>query len=236
MFFVVLVGADGAGKSTLLERLPDVLPAPVRTLYMGVRLESSERLLPSSRLILRLKRRFGWTGNGGPPELERRRPVSRGWKAWPAAGYRVLRVSNLIAEQYYRLAVASYHHWRGRIVVFDRDFWVDHYRHGVLDSSGRTASERFYLWTVRRCYPRPSLLIVLDAPARVLLERKGEGTLEALQSRRREYLEVARVVPDAVVVDASRPLEAVLEEVAGWIRRRHPACRGAAGDGTGRVS
>src|SRR5690606_19709888 len=66
---------------------------------------------------------------------------------------------------------------------------------------------------LRRCYPDPDLVIVLDAPPDVLHARKGEGTLAELTSRRAEYLSYARTVRRAVIVDASRPLEHVMQVV-----------------------
>jgi len=70
-------------------------------------------------------------------------------------------------------------------------------------------------------YPRPSLVIFLDAPPAVLLARKGEGTLESLEARRREYPPMAHLVERFTVVDASRPEAEVAQTVADLIASVH---------------
>jgi len=92
---------------------------------------------------------------------------------------------------------------------------------------GNSAARRLHGFILTRLYPRPDLVIYLDAPAEVLLARKGEGTLESLERRRREYFEIGRVLDGFSVVDASRPLDTVTREVAEKIeafsRERRPA-------------
>ena len=54
---VALVGADGAGKSTVTRLLQTAdLPRPVKTIYMGVNLEASSLMLPTTRALLLLRR------------------------------------------------------------------------------------------------------------------------------------------------------------------------------------
>jgi thymidylate kinase len=71
-----------------------------------------------------------------------------------------------------------------------------------------------------RFYPRPDLVVYLDAPGEVLLARKGEGSVEALERRRDEYRAIAALVPAFVEVDATKPVEAVATQVADAIRDR----------------
>src|SRR5215216_3612604 len=53
---VALVGPDGAGKTSITRRVAELLPLPNRVIYMGVNLESSSLMLPTTRLLLMGKR------------------------------------------------------------------------------------------------------------------------------------------------------------------------------------
>jgi thymidylate kinase len=232
MVTVALVGPDGAGKSTVAHRVVDALPFPARYVYMGVNLEASSTMLPTTRLALAVKRARGgradMTGRSGsgPGESARRR---RG----PLSELRTsLRMANWIAEEWFRQAIAAYHQRRGRVVVFDRHFFCDYYAHDVADTRpGRSPSSRLHGFNLRRLYPRPDLVVVLDAPADVLHARKGEGTVESIEARRQEYLGQADLFARFVVVDARRPTDEVVGEVRQQIVefvRGAPAVRTAA--------
>ncbi len=214
MVTVALVGPDGAGKSTVAHRVVAALPFPARYVYMGVNLEASSTMLPTTRLALAVKHARGgradMTGRtgSGPGESSRRR---RG----AAAELRTsLRMANWIAEEWYRQAIAAFHQRRGRVVVFDRHFFCDYYAHDVADPRpGRSPSSRAHGFNLRRLYPRPDLVVMLDAPAEVLHARKGEGTIESIEARRQVYLAQADLFGRFVVVDARQPAEAVVDEV-----------------------
>ncbi len=62
------------------------------------------------------------------------------------------------------------------------------------------------------------MVIVLDAPAEVLLARKGEGTLELLDLRREDYLRLRHEArKGSAIVDATQSEDRVLDEVAEHI-------------------
>ncbi|HSD81046.1 MAG TPA: hypothetical protein VLB47_10305, partial [Solirubrobacteraceae bacterium] len=67
-------------------------------------------------------------------------------------------------------------------------------------------------------YPRPDLVIFLDAPPEVLHARKGEGTPASLARRRREYLQLAETTEHFAVVDATQPLDDVVGQVTQLLR------------------
>jgi hypothetical protein len=106
------------------------------------------------------------------------------------------------------------------MVLFDRHFYLDYYAHDVMPTGRKRAlMNRVHGWMLGRFYPKPDLVLFLDAAPEVLFARKGEGTLQLLESRRQEYLRLRDAVPNFVAVDAARPATEVLAEVVACIRR-----------------
>jgi len=222
MTTVALIGADGAGKTTVARRLPGLLPVPVRYLYMGVSAESSNVMLPTTRIARRLKRALGAPPDTAGPPSHAPRKRSRSFARRRVADVRAaLRLGNRFAEEWYRQWHASRWERAGAVVVFDRHFFVDYHAYDVAGDD-RSWSQRLHGAVLGRLYPRPDLVVYLDAPGEVLLARKGEGSVEALEARRDEYRAVAPLVPAFVEVDATQPVEAVASQVADAIRTRLP--------------
>ena len=222
---VALIGPDGAGKTSVTRRLAESLPVPSRTIYMGVNLESSTLMLPTTRLILMAKR-----ARGGRPDMTvaaRGDPAAPGRPLRLRAGRSVksaVRMTNWVAEEWFRQGVAAYARRRGRVVIFDRHFFCDYHAYDIEQRHGpRPLSARVHGFLLARAYPKPDLVIYLDAPAEVLHDRKQEGTLEFLEQRRRDYFRLADVFGRFVVVDAARAPEVVASEVADVIVRHLPS-------------
>ncbi|HET7168339.1 MAG TPA: hypothetical protein VFI69_03985 [Candidatus Limnocylindrales bacterium] len=218
MTTVALIGPDGAGKTTVARALPAALPMPVRYLYMGVSADSSNVLLPTTRLARRVKRALGAAPDTAGPPSHRKRPASA--RSLPRRALRGLRsglrLANRSAEEWYRQLVA----WRwqrgGAIVLYDRHFFVDYHAYDVSGDHDRSLEQRIHGRLLARL-PRPDLVVYLDAPGEVLLARKGEGSVEALEARRAEYRAIAGYVPRFVEIDATQPIDAVVREVAARI-------------------
>mgnify|MGYP001336527329 CR=1 FL=1 len=92
-----------------------------------------------------------------------------------------------------------------------------HDRHAI-DSLADPRRYRFGCpsWLVRlyaRLSPRPDLVIVLDAPIEVLQARKQEVVPEESERQRAAYRTLVRQIPNGHIVDASRPLPEVVQEV-----------------------
>jgi len=220
MITVALIGPDGAGKTTVSRQLQQSLPLPVVCLYMGVNHEASAHLLPTTRLVRAIKRACG-----GPPDAAGPRDPQQADLPARGALRRALRgakslagLANRVAEEWYRQLLAWYHCRRGRIVLFDRHYFSDYYAYDVAPGDQRRSlARRIHGYLLRRFYPHPDLVILLDAPGEVLFARKGEGTAELLERRRRDYLQLKDVVPRFAVVDAAQPADGVVRDVAGHI-------------------
>jgi thymidylate kinase len=225
---VALIGPDGAGKSTISQQLEhEQLPAPVRRIYMGVNLEASSLMLPTTRLAIALKAARGRRADMVAPSGQHRGPVTGGPLRRSVKGsVRAVRMLLWLAEEWFRQLVAEFHRRRGRIVVFDRHFYADYYHFDVATAGRRPFTARVHGYLLEHAYPKPDLVICLDAPGSVLFERKGEASPEWLEQRRRQYLQLADVVPAFVVVDVDRPLDVVTREVATviteFVEKRRP--------------
>lgn len=219
-FSVALIGCDGAGKTTVARALEIDSDLPVRYLYMGVSSDSSNRQLPTTRLAHRIKRARGTAPDtAGPRDSAASAPVpptSRLTRARKSVRS-TLRLTNRLAEEWYRQLIAMSHLRRGRIVLFDRHFVADYHAADVT-AAHRTWSRRVHGWLLSHAYPQPELVILLDAPPEVLFARKGEGTITSLTRRREEYLQLGRTLEHFAVVSATQPLQNVVAEVAEIIR------------------
>ncbi|HET6560452.1 MAG TPA: hypothetical protein VFG72_01125 [Marmoricola sp.] len=220
---VALVGADGAGKSTVTGLLSQAgLPRPVKAIYMGVNLEASSLMLPTTWALLAVKRARGGRPDlvAGPLTLSAVLPSSSRASRLRRAGKDAARLLVWGLEEWLRELVARFYELRGWIVVFDRHFYADYYHADVAPrGSRRGGSSRVHGWMLQHLYPKPDLVLCLDAPSEVLYARKQEAPPAWLEQRRRQYLDLAEVVPNLVVIDATRPVDAVLGDVVAAIEQ-----------------
>jgi thymidylate kinase len=223
VFTVALIGPDGSGKSTIRRRLETELGLPVTSIYMGVNLHSSNVMLPHTRLILALRRLSVGDDASAMSDLKTFKPPPTAVLRRAAASVRSgLRLASWLTEELYRLSVARRHTRRGRIVVFDRHFFADFYADDIRETPGsRPLARRVHGFVLQHVYPKPDLVVFLDAPAEVLHARKPEGSLERVRQKREEYLAVLDLFPECVVVDAAMPADEVVQEIAATIRSFH---------------
>jgi thymidylate kinase len=205
-FTVALIGCDGAGKTTVARALERETDLPVRYLYMGVSAASSNRLLPTTRLAHAVKR----ARPAPAPRTGVGRRARRATRSW-------LRLANRVAEEWYRQLIAAINMRRGRIVVFDRHFTADYHASDVA-AADRTLSRRVHGFLLQHAYPKPDLVIFLDAPPEVLFARKGEGTVASLARRSAEYRRLGAGLERFAIVEATQPVADVVSRVAGIIR------------------
>lgn len=217
---IALVGPDGAGKSLVAHRAVAALGQRAQYLYMGVSLESSNVMLPTTRLARYVRR-----SRVRPPATRDATRATASAEPRPRAprtprgtARSLLRLAGWIAEEWYRQVLIWIAEARGRVVVVDRHFFLDFYAHDILGQD-RPLARRLHGLMLEHLYPRPDLVIFLDAPAAVLLARKGEGTLESLERRRLEYLAAAPHVRRFVTVDSSCPPDDVVNTVLAIVRQ-----------------
>jgi thymidylate kinase len=133
------------------------------------------------------------------------RTGSAGWRerlpGW-SLGSRLLRL-------WWRYLEGQYYRRRGWLVIFDR-YTYDALLANQAAVGGR---DRLYTWLLSRACPPPDLALVLDVPGEVMFARKGEGSVARLEAERRRLLALRQRQPELQVVDANRPLEAVLADV-----------------------
>jgi thymidylate kinase len=77
--------------------------------------------------------------------------------------------------------------------------------------------DRLEYFFLSHFFPKPSLVIFLDAPATILFARKNESSIDYLERRREVILEQGRKMTRFVRVDASLSPEKVLAEVTRQI-------------------
>jgi thymidylate kinase len=216
MFSVALIGPDGAGKTTIARMLEERSSLPLKYIYMGVNIAASNFALPTSRVFEYLRGRQN--GNSDPSQVEgqtiqhpKRGSKSAGKLLW-AAG----RLANHLADEWYRQLWSWGYQCSGSIALYDRHFLFDFSLDNVdLDQEG--FDTRLHRWFLTHLYPRPDLVIYLDAPAEVLFARKGEKDIEDLGKRRQSFLQLIKQSPNCVVVDGTQPLSKVYEDVAAHI-------------------
>lgn len=217
---VAVIGPDGAGKTTICRRIPETLGLPVRHVYMGINPDASNHMLFTTRLLNRLKRLRGAAPEPpGPLDPEREtRPPKNPLRRVARALKRSLTLADCLADEWYRQALVWYYQWRGNVVLLDRHFLFDFYTSDAARGKGRRPlSRRIHGFCLTRFYPRPDLVVLLDAPGEVLYARKGEWTPERLEKRRREFRRLEGLVDHFVVIDATLPEDEVLARVCEQI-------------------
>lgn len=102
---------------------------------------------------------------------------------------------------------------RTELVLFDRCFYDL-----LVDSKRiRYGGPPWLLRTAARLAPSPDLVILLDAPPEVLRSRKQEVPAAEVARQRAAYLELARTLRSAVVVNAAQPAEDVIHDAVAAI-------------------
>ncbi len=106
----------------------------------------------------------------------------------------------------------------GRLVVHDR-----HLIDGVVDSRRyRYGGPPWLLQGLWRLVPRPDLVVLLDASAERIQGRKQEVSFEETARQCQEYRRLVTPMANGRLIDASKPLDAVVREVCEVILQHLP--------------
>ena len=224
MITIALIGADGSGKTTIAKKLMDSPPLPLKYLYMGLNIESSNYALPTSRFVYRLKllkykrKNKDLEGtklkNLSLHQLEDNRSIDKRGKLGATA-----RLINRVSEELYRQCIAWIFQIRGYNVLYDRHFIFDA---ATIQTGKQLKNQRLttkiHRWFLNNFYTKPNLSILLHAPAEILFERKREVDIEYLSNRTETFLKVGKQLKNFVVIDATQPIDKVFNDVLEVIK------------------
>lgn len=209
MYSVAIIGADGAGKSTVIRALMEQLPHPVKTIYMGIRFESSDVNLPTTKIVMALERArlVRLEKQQTPPK---RNPVGQQLYRVTSRLRPIFLLLTLFAEEWYRQMKAWRYMRQGYIVIFDRHFMADNYAFYKPEPGEKAAlGTRVHQFMLDHFYPEPDMVLYLRAPASVLFARKGEGPIERLEKLVQCYDELSGHFRNFVQLDATQSREQV---------------------------
>lgn len=218
MFSVAVIGPDGAGKTTIARQLASSGELPIKYLYMGINIESSNVALPTSRLIELIKKLRRRRSGAPPPASNSLHQRSSGSGKSQSRLWALVKLCNRLAEEWYRQYLSWRYRRAGAIVVYDRHFKFDFEREESRNGERRPWSDGLHRWFLARLYPAPDLVIYLDAPAEVLYARKQEASIAYLEARRQAFLRQGKVTRNFITVNANQPYETVYAEVVRHIR------------------
>jgi len=220
-FSVAIIGNDGAGKTTIANRLIEDQVFPSRYLYMGFSTLSSNIALPTSYLARHYKLREYKKRVAKMTEEEKAKttPSHELHHGAPERGslWMIIRFVNRMIEALWRQLLSWVYQIRGFTVLYDRHYFFDAARFIRPNMHEIHWTKRLEFKIFSDLYPKPSLIIFLDAPAEVLFSRKGESTITTLEKRRENILAMADRFENFVVVDAAQSEDKVYKDVLNHI-------------------
>ena len=186
--WIAIMGPDGAGKSAVIEAIRDQF----RFAYHKVK-------------CFHLRPKALYRGNDAHTAVTD--PHGKPPRGWIPS---VAKVFFMVADYWigYLLQIAPAMQ-KSQLIVFDRYFYDL-----LVDSKRvRYGGPAWLLRFAARIIPHPHLVILLDAPADVLWQRKQEVPFNEVMRQRDGYCKVARGLSFAKIVNAAQPLPDVIRDV-----------------------
>jgi hypothetical protein len=218
---IAVVGGDGAGKSTLVRALAEWLQGPLdtRVLHMGKPPRSAATLLVKGAVhtARRLHLARGWLPNYPTPEEHGGLPPAISWLLW-----QLVTAADRSRQHRRARALAA----RGYLVVCDRFplervTQMDGSRTGWVPEAEPSPLARRLVAAERACYAAigsPDLLLVLRVDPETAVQRKrGVDPAEFVRPRSAEVFAIDWRGTGAVLLDATRPADAVLTDAQAAI-------------------
>ena len=134
--------------------------------------------------------------------------------------FATLRLLNRLAEEWFRQIITWSYQLRGYLVIYDRHFIFEQAaKPNRSQDRKQRLTERFHRWLLDHYYPKPDVVIYLDAPPEELFSRKGETTIEYLQMCRERFLSYRDKIANFRQVDALQPVDTVCSEIRDHVRQ-----------------
>jgi thymidylate kinase len=188
---IVLCGVDGSGKSTAAKALVEELSTTFAA-QKGKQFHWKAPVFSGTRVA---KREPTTQPHAAPP---RNVPLS--------IVYLLFHWFEFFLGAFLRIRPATF---KNGLVVIDRwyyDLFVDQRRYRLRVPLAVVGLGYVFL-------PRPDLVLLLDAPAEVLHQRKTEVSLAETQRQREAYLTLVRSLPQGRIIDAAKSPDDVAQEI-----------------------
>lgn len=221
MASVALVGGDGSGKTTVANSFVQSNIRPSKYLYMGLSTLKSEPAFPTTLLIRYIKIRSYQNSNPSPDSQAEQASFTQDYHhnqtkrndIWNA-----VRSLNYLLDVLYRQFYSWIYQLNGNLVIYDRHylFMAAPEYHGTKKIRRHWIDQSLY-WIFDRLYPKPDLVVFLDAPPEILYARKPEGKLDYLEKRRIATLEQGSRMRNFVCIDATQSLDEVISEFERFV-------------------
>lgn len=171
---IAVVGPDGAGKGTLVAGLRRVVPVTVTPIYLGHGSSAESEYAGGA---------VGSSGAGAAVRRLALRAARSLVGLLPAGARELQHAARRSLGECRSVARAHAYAWRGDIVICDRHplelLLVGEPRPGAAGLLERAVRERLL--------PHPDALVLLDAPAGLMYDRKGEHSVQLLERQRTRY-------------------------------------------------